>query len=126
MNKKMNQLKRTYNALKNLRNDTRHMIPMETYDGMGNVLAKTYQALHQSVKGVVSAPILDIIVLDLPSDATDRQIVIQVNVLTGQLLSFVESVYEEMKVNGEEPEEEILTEERSRRRFNDMMDNHNS
>lgn len=122
----MKQLKRTYNALKNLRKDTSHMIPMEMYDGMGNVLAKTYQSLYQSVKGVVSAPILDIIVLDLPPDATDRQIVIQVNILTGQLLSFVESVYEEMKDNNGESEEEVLTEERSRRRFNDMMDNHNS
>lgn len=121
----MNQLKRAYNGLKNLRSDTRHMIPMEMYEGMGNVLAKTYQALHQSVAGVINAPILDAIVLDLPSDATDRQIATQVSVLTGQLLSFVESVYEEMEASTEKPEEDVLTEEeRSRRRFNDMMDNH--
>ena len=121
MNKKMSQLKRAYNGLKNLRNDTRHMIPMEMYDGMGNVLAKTYEALHQSVQGVVNAPLLDAIALDLPPDATDRQTAIQVSILTGQLLSFVESIYEEMEANTQE--KEILTEEeRSRRRFNDMMD----
>lgn len=121
MNKKMSQLKRAYNGLKNLRNDTRHMIPMEMYDGMGNVLAKTYEALHQSVQGVVSAPLLDAIALDLPTDATDRQTAIQVSILTGQLLSFVESIYEEMEANTQE--KEILTEEeRTRRRFNDMMD----
>lgn len=121
MNKKMSQLKRAYNGLKNLRNDTRHMIPMEMYDGMGNVLAKTYEALHQSVQGVVNAPLLDAIALDLPTDATDRQTAIQVSILTGQLLSFVESIYEEMEANTQE--KEILTEEeRTRRRFNDMMD----
>lgn len=121
MNKKMSQLKRAYNGLKNLRNDTRHMIPMEMYDGMGNVLAKTYEALHQSVQGVVNAPLLDAIALDLPPDATDRQTAIQVSILTGQLLSFVESIYEEMEANTQE--KEILTEEeRTRRRFNDMMD----
>ena len=121
MNKKMSQLKRAYNGLKNLRNDTRHMIPMEMYDGMGNVLAKTYEALHQSVQGVVNAPLLDAIALDLPPDATDRQTAIQVSILTGQLLSFVESIYEEMEANTQE--KEILTEEeRTRRRFNEMMD----
>ena len=121
MNKKMSQLKRAYNGLKNLRNDTRHMIPMEMYEGMGNVLAKTYEALHQSVQGVVNAPLLDAIALDLPPDATDRQTAIQVSILTGQLLSFVESIYEEMEANTQE--KEILTEEeRTRRRFNDMMD----
>ncbi len=121
MNKKMSQLKRAYNGLKNLRNDTRHMIPMEMYEGMGNILAKTYEALHQSVQGVVNAPLLDAIALDLPPDATDRQTAIQVSILTGQLLSFVESIYEEMEANTQE--KEILTEEeRTRRRFNDMMD----
>ncbi|GAB5490253.1 MAG: hypothetical protein Phog2KO_04680 [Phototrophicaceae bacterium] len=112
------QVKRVLNALKRLRSDTQYMIPMEMYDGMGNVLTKTYHALHQSAKAISDDSFLDALEIDLPPNASDRQVAIQVNVLVGQLLAYIEDLYAEL-----DSEDSSLTgEEQTRQRFNNMMD----
>lgn len=120
------KLKRVYNGLKSLRHDTRHMIPMEMYKGMGHVLVKTYSALHESAQSVLTDDaFVDALTINMTDEATDRQKAIQINILAGQLLSYVEGMYQELE---EQLENEGLTSEpgdsgeRTLRRFNDMMD----
>lgn len=115
------QVKRVFNALKRLRSDTQYMIPMEMYDGMGNVLTKTYHALYQSAREISDDSFLDALEIDLPPKASDRQVAIQVNVLVGQLLSYIEDLYTELDTGNAE-ESTITDEEQTRQRFNMMMD----
>ncbi|MEM9950605.1 MAG: hypothetical protein AAF846_03310 [Chloroflexota bacterium] len=117
----MRNLKRTLNALTRLRKDMRGMIPMEVYKGMGNVVVRTYTALHTSVKQELDDPFINALVIDLPDDATDRQKVTQVNLLAGQLLSYVEDIYETLESQNQQPSQE-REEDRVRQRFNRMMD----
>ena len=124
MTQSTKQVKRTLNALKRLRSDTQYMIPMEMYDGMGNVLTKTYDALHQSAKAISDDSFLDALELDLPSGAGDRKVAIQVNVLVGQLLSYIEDLYAELDEEyvSDADKKDLIAEERTRRNFNDLMD----
>lgn len=118
---KLNQLKRARNALNNLRTDIRHMVSMETHHGMGNVLVRTYGALHQSVNEAINDPVVEALVVDVPDDADDRQKVTQVTVLAGQLLAIVEDYYE--ATQEDEPATGHLNEEEHiNQRFNNLMD----
>jgi|GEM_PF-6508624 len=119
----ISKIKRAVNALRSIRQDTKHMVSMELHVGMGNVLVKTYTAIHQSVSGIISDPIVDALVIDLPEDATDRQKVTQVIILAGQLLSIVDEVHEDMRT--QEREDTLSEEERVQQRFNELMDGNN-
>ncbi len=118
--KKVNQIKQAMNALNLLRRDTKHMVPMETHHGMGDVLVRTYVAIQQSVNDVVDSPFVTALKIDLPEEADDRQKVTQVTLLAGQLLAFVEAFYEDLSESEEDktPSEE----EQINRRFNELMD----
>lgn len=116
----LSKIKRAMKALKNMRSDTRHMVSMELHIGMGNMLVKTYTAIHQSLNGIINDPLVDALVVDLPDDATDRQKVTQVIILAGQLLSIVEEIHNEMR--SQEYDSALSEEERVQQRFNDLMD----
>lgn len=117
-----NTLKRSLNALKRLRSDTAHMVPMDMYKGMGNILVRTYTALHEALTKIIDDPIVASLSIELPEDANDRQKVTQVAVLTGQLLSYVEDYYEEIRSEEMAGEEPLSEEEKISRRFNKLMD----
>ena len=85
--KKVNQIKQAMNALNLLRRDTKHMVPMETHHGMGDVLVRTYVAIQQSVNDVVDSPFVTALKIDLPEEADDRQKVTQVTIAGRAIIS---------------------------------------
>jgi len=102
---------------------------METYVGQGNMLVRTYSALHKGISSILDDPYLDALVLDLPEDATERQSAVQVSILTGQLLAYVEGTYEYLQAENEEKTEQDSplkrdnSEESIIKRFGDVIDN---
>lgn len=124
MNKQLSSLRRSAKALSRLRRDTEHMVPMEMYHGMGNVVVRTYTALHQTIKRLIDEPLIEVLSIDLPDDATDRQKVTQVNLLAGQLHAYTEDAYEDLKTQLETNTNEPIDEaEQTLRRFNQALDN---
>lgn len=119
------QLKRSLKALNRLRSDTCSIVPMEMYQGMGNMLLRTYGAIHASVQDAVDDNDLfvEALRIDLPDNANDRQIATQVSILAGQLLAYVEGVYEDYEEQNKQVEPPLSEDERTRRRFNDVMNN---
>ncbi|MEL7435611.1 MAG: hypothetical protein AAFN11_16805 [Chloroflexota bacterium] len=100
MNTQEKTLVTTYNALRRLREDTRHMIPMEMYVGMGQVLSRTYAALHTSMMQLTNDPRIEALAPDVQSEASDREIACQIRVLSGQLLTYAEALHDELERGG--------------------------
>lgn len=123
MNKRLSNLRRSVKALNRLRHDTEHMVPMDMYQGMGNVVVRTYTALHQTINQLIDEPFIEALVIDLSDDATDRQKVTQVNLLAGQLHLYAEDAYEDLETQLEENKDNPIDEtEQTLRRFNQALD----
>lgn len=128
MNQQLLNLKRYYAALDNLRRDTRHLVSMEAYVGQGNMLVRTYTALHKGISAILEDPYLDALVLDLPVDATERQSAVQITILVGQLLAYVEGTYEYLEAQAAEKAKNDFIDDRGSsdeammKRFGDVVD----
>lgn len=120
MSEKLNLLKRHYKALKNLRGDMHSMIPMETYRGQGDLLVRTYTALHKAIAEILNDPVIDALTVSLSPDAKDREKAMHIVILVGQLAAHVEIIVEEWKAEeGEVSNEGSHEHIRIRRTLND-------
>jgi len=122
MNRTLLTLKQAHKGLENLRRDTNHIIPMEMHEGMGDMLVRLYGGLLKSVQSVSNDAFLEAMIVDLPENASDQQKVVQINILSGQLLSFVEGLYYMLEAESEVNTDDEDDDQRTMRRFNQMMD----
>jgi hypothetical protein len=118
MSENLNKLKRHFKALKNLRSDMHSMIPMETYRGQGDLLVRTYTSLHTAIAEILNDPVIDALTVSLPPDAKEREKVVHITILVGQLAAHTEILMEEWKEReGEESDDSH--ENKIRRAFGD-------
>jgi len=103
-------LARYARALKLLRDDLQRSLYMETADGLGHYAAQTYSGIHEAIIAKFADPFIVALKLDNMPDAEDQQIVSLVNLLSGQLLTFIEAEIED-DLADDAPEPEDVTEE---------------
>lgn len=77
--------------LAKLREDMERAIHMELFDSTGNVAVRTYQGLYSVIrKAVDDDPYLESLSLEVGGDASEREKINLVHMLSGQLLAFVQ------------------------------------
>ena len=77
--------------IRELKKDIEHAIHLELYDGNGDLFIQLFDGLRQRVLQIVDDAYVDNLNLMMGDHASDRQKASQVLMLTGQLLSYLES-----------------------------------
>ncbi|MEQ8674032.1 MAG: hypothetical protein RLP44_24675 [Aggregatilineales bacterium] len=88
-------LNRYARALERLRLDLKRSIHIDIYQGLGETVVRIYRGIHEGISNAVNDPYLTALTLgDLAVPAKDREKVALVNLLSGQLQTYLESVIE--------------------------------
>lgn len=64
---------------------------MDTFRGTSKLAIKNYSSLQQSVASILSDAYVESLTLELDDDATERELISQVSLASGQLLAYLES-----------------------------------
>lgn len=81
---------RLIQPVRQLRKDVESQMYL-SYEGTGDLLVRTYNALHEAVMEIVDDNYLRALTLDVAHDTNDKQKSSMVLVATGQLLAFLQS-----------------------------------
>ncbi|HVU12171.1 MAG TPA: hypothetical protein VHD90_12880 [Phototrophicaceae bacterium] len=73
-----------------LQDELEKSIPLETYEGTGNLAVRSFQGLQQSVYTITEEPYVAALGINLDEGATERQLIAQVSLAVGQLIAYVE------------------------------------
>ena len=101
---KIHPLKRYYRAVHRLRDDLKRSIYMEMYKGLGDTAVRTYRGIHEAVMRETDDVFVSSLVMEDPApDMGEKQKVAMVNLLSGQLLSYLEF---ELHIDGDENDDD--------------------
>ena len=93
-------------ALRLLRDDLQRSLYMEASDGLGRYAAQTYSGIHEAVLLKYPDPFIEALDLEANPDGDDREVVSLVNLLCGQLLTFIEAEIED-DLEADDEEEDV-------------------
>ena len=97
-------------ALRLLRDDLQRSLYMEASDGLGHYAAQTYNGIHEAIIAKIADPFLVALNLENMPSGDDREVVSLVNLLCGQLLTFIEAEIED-DLEADDDEDEVADEE---------------
>lgn len=89
-------LRRYAIAVERLRTDLRRNINNNMHDGIGDIAVRLYRGIHAGLSATVDDPFLTALALgDLAVPSRDKEKVALVNLLSGQLMIYIESAIED-------------------------------